>query len=783
MKVKCEGNSVIKKVKEKSLSGRSKAHNFQLNEMKAVQKKVNAASKSLVRVEFKDDHIKVKPNSGVFQKTSEKVKGMKVGDKVQIDDKAIATVTDQHYQLYRKNIPFMVKTEFLVNVRETGLEKKAVLHSYLTTTFFMIQGKGQEEFHELIMKPFMEQIMKVNSKEIIFINKILKNLEKAQKRKVAEKTDKCDICGRMFAGIGGLKTHKTRSHGEDIKSPVFDKQSVQALTRSDSIKSESSLSPPPKKIFYAPKKIATAVLIEIETETKKDTQENASGPAPPPGPPLPVLQPQVATKLTVPSSSPLPVQEAAPGLAETSGPPLQVIKSPIVPGIVAPPGSPLPAEEPAPVLAGPPGNPGPPGPPGPPPLPVGIESQPTPGLDGAPGPSLQVIEPQTASGLAGPPGPPLQPATPAAGQIRPPSPAVHEPMEGYELEENKKDKIKIAELNNLVQTLRIQHAGKIKEIIKKEREDGAKYKTLLEEKEKIKEEMLRLENANNLKIERLEAEVEKLKTEQTLSAFRFKTNEKQDQCTTEESDECIVTMKCRGNCDHITCRMQTMKLQGGRRTSPGAEAEIRRIHNCPQCNYNSSTKNDVDNHVQNEHGRHRSCPFCQVCFTNLSALRMHIDTMQTEGFVVNKRPSVIVQKKVYTQSDNKRQCVFFLQPRGCKKGMNCDFSHDTSKQIPSITKVRKVCLNGPTCNWKPRCRYVHLEDGESIPPRLPRQAPQAGSPGRLPRQGGRHNQVCVAPNLSQAPPGYSSNLSSMLEFPGLQPVQRPSVFRSIPQFQ
>ena len=52
-KVKWEED--MKKVKENTPSERSKAHNFQLYEMKAVQTKVKEASKSLVRVEFKED--------------------------------------------------------------------------------------------------------------------------------------------------------------------------------------------------------------------------------------------------------------------------------------------------------------------------------------------------------------------------------------------------------------------------------------------------------------------------------------------------------------------------------------------------------------------------------------------------------------------------------------------------------------------------------------------------------------------------------------------------------
>ena len=157
-------------------------------------------------------------------------------------------------------------------------------------------------------------------------------------------------------------------------------------------------------------------------------------------------------------------------------------------------------------------------------------------------------------------------------------------------------------------------------------------------------------------------------------------------------------------------------------------------------------------HVQNEHGSHPNCPFCQIGFTNLTVLRKHIYTMHTEQSPHNARASVIVQNNISTRRIKQKQCIFFLQPRGCKKGSSCDFSHNINNQQPRITKVRIVFYNGPTCTWKPGCKYVHLED-------------------------------FLAPNVSQPPPGYNSSFSSMKEFPGLPQIRRPSVFQQNLQFQ
>ena len=616
----------------------------------------------------------------------------------------------------------------------------------------MIQGKGQVEFHENIMKPFIEKIMTEQFKDIIFINKMLKSLDNAQKRKVPEKTDKCDLCGRMFAGIGGLKTHKTRAHRTEGLSP--------ALTRSDSIKSESSLSPPPKKIFYAPKEIATALVVDIVIEIILDVPRPASGPSSLPAvPPTQVLEPLPTPGMTGPPGSPVqeikptsapvlvdsPDLQTAAGLAGPPGPPIQELAL----ELARPPCPPfqMPELQSSSELAEPPA-----------PLAQKMEGHPAPVLEGQPGLSLQ-----------------SQPVQEVGGPSVPPE---HEPMEGYELENRNSDTIKIKELNTLIMTIRLQHAAKVKEMNKKEREDETKYKSLLAEKEMFKEALIKVTNDSSLKIEMLEAEMEKVKvkTANALKSFRFETTESEAISINEEIDECVVNIKCKGNCTHITCRMQTMRLQGGRRTSPGAEPDHRSTHSCPQCEFNTSVKSELDNHVQSEHGSYPNCPFCQVGFTNLTVLRKHIDTMHAEPSGHNIRPSVIVQKNSSIRRVSQKQCIFFLQPRGCKKGSSCDFSHNSNNQQPRIKKVRKLCFNGPTCTWKPSCKYVHLEDGETIPPRSPRQGGRVANVGPS-------NQGFVAHSLSQPPPGYSPPLASMVEFPGLPQMRRPSVFRQNPQFQ
>ena len=179
-------------------------------------------------------------------------------------------------------------------------------------------------------------------------------------------------------------------------------------------------------------------------------------------------------------------------------------------------------------------------------------------------------------------------------------------------------------------------------------------------------------------------------------------------------------------------------------------------------------------------------------FNNLNTLKIHINTIHKEDQQSDEsRQRNHIMNNVSTTSVNQKQCVFYLQPRGCKKGMSCDFSHSTNIQQNNITKIPKVCFNGVACNWKPICRYVHPEDGEAIPVRAVRGG------GNLGVQRSMRNQDFASPDVSQLPPGY--RVTSMRQFPGLaqnhpqvqvqpqdqvQPqVWRHSIFKQNPQFQ
>ena len=180
-----------------------------------------------------------------------------------------------------------------------------------------------------------------------------------------------------------------------------------------------------------------------------------------------------------------------------------------------------------------------------------------------------------------------------------------------------------------------------------------------------------------------------------------------------EVDECILDMKCLGDCDpevHQAKQLQDMKSQGGRKKSPQVKTDNRAVHRCPQCDEVFQNDSVLTNHMKLKHGGKPNCPFCNVGFWNLKSLKKHIDEYHSETPRTDK-----IQVK-----PSKGVCIFFMQAKGCKKGTECDYSHERSVNSV-VEKIPKLCQNSRSCRWKPRCRYIHAEDGETMPQRAPRE--------------------------------------------------------------
>ena len=188
--IKSETQSVnpeLKGVQDHSIKGRSKQHDISLNVVKQVQKKIDDSEKALIMTEVNKEEIKIITNSGNFKAIFEEVDKLKNGDNL-VSDIANARVTDQHAQTDKNGVPFMIKTEFRVTDIATGFQQKAVLHSYMTKGFFMIQGKGKmhhksfcrDYFHEHVIKPLIKEVMEAKGMAIMYMNKMLQGIKKEE---------------------------------------------------------------------------------------------------------------------------------------------------------------------------------------------------------------------------------------------------------------------------------------------------------------------------------------------------------------------------------------------------------------------------------------------------------------------------------------------------------------------------------------------------------------------------------------------------------------------------
>ena len=279
------------------------------------------------------------------------------------------------------------------------------------------------------------------------------------------------------------------------------------------------------------------------------------------------------------------------------------------------------------------------------------------------------------------------------------------------------------------------------ELQRYKKESEKKYNELKEENLKMKEVIEKLEIEKAIALSKQEVDVNIKKTKK--STERQEIAGEKVSITKEDMSECIDRLS--------SMNLIQMKNMGGQRTSPAEQASQRPLFPCHLCEFGSDSQNVWDKHLKDKHRNVFNCPLCNNTFSDLNVLKNHIYSHHKEG----------------NRQENRKQktkpCAFFNQERGCKKKDECDFSHEQLAN-DQVNKVPKVCWNGPRCRWKPRCRYVHPEDGEVIPPReerlgfggVDRSLPPpvyAGSSGRQ--------------SQSQRSQRGAPNINNMGEFPGM----------------
>ena len=120
--------------------------------------------------------------------------------------------------------------------------------------------------------------------------------------------------------------------------------------------------------------------------------------------------------------------------------------------------------------------------------------------------------------------------------------------------------------------------------------------------------------------------------------------------------KCVANVQCAGNCDHVQCdvgqaqRLINLKNQGGRRTSPAEKTSNSNSFKCPQCNFTTKGKSELEEHVRREHSKYPSCPFCLIGFYNRLALNQHIENYHSENTQIVREKKTGEKRNLYLLS-------------------------------------------------------------------------------------------------------------------------------------
>jgi uncharacterized C2H2 Zn-finger protein len=315
-----------------------------------------------------------------------------------------------------------------------------------------------------------------------------------------------------------------------------------------------------------------------------------------------------------------------------------------------------------------------------------------------------------------------------------------------------------------------------------------------QEKDKIMEDMTKMQNKSEITKEKVNSIKKNEQIKRNTKIFNALVENGQNlPIEINEADECIEVKSCEGNCDKVSDlrRLSSFKQSGSNRRCPQTQPDGKpffkcnkcdfmtqnkeyfnthmkqhnemKVSECPQCGIKSENKTQFEKHMKQVHGNFPYCKICYVGFWSQDAVKKHVNDYHNTKSSKTSKPlkntdNNLPDKKVEEEINQtrshiqqsptyKRPCHYFGTRNGCKKGDACDFDHSAETQAKPVVKVPKLCSAKDACVWKPRCRYVHLEDGETLPERSWR---------------GGHRQGMVRQDFgpqdfSQQPPGWSSN--------------------------
>ena len=183
--------------------------------------------------------------------------------------------------------------------------------------------------------------------------------------------------------------------------------------------------------------------------------------------------------------------------------------------------------------------------------------------------------------------------------------------------------------------------------------------------------MVKIQTENDIVKEKVDSAEKNEKIKRNLKLLNSLVKENDP---TNKTDECISSVACDGDCDNVNQlkRLNSLKKQGSSRVCPQTKPQDKPMLKCDKCDFISQNKQYFSSHVKGHD-----------------------------------------EKRI--ESNTGKPCRYVNTERGCLKGDSCNFDHSKAALARPVKKVPKLCRNKEACVWKPQCRYIHPEDGESMP--------------------------------------------------------------------
>ena len=203
-----------------------------------------------------------------------------------------------------------------------------------------------------------------------------------------------------------------------------------------------------------------------------------------------------------------------------------------------------------------------------------------------------------------------------------------------------------------------------------EKEYKKKLSDMKEKKDRILEDLVKLQAENDVAKEKADSMEKNLKIKRNLKIFNTMVKQQEKTMT---KDECMKSVSYEGDFDSVNQleRLNSLKQSGSSRSCPQTQPTGKPMLKCDKCDFLTQNSEYFKSHMKG-----------------------HDDEKISHNVINLKRP-----------------CHYVGTSKGCFKGDKCNFDHSEASLAKPVVKIPKLCRDEGACAWKPWCKYIHPEDG------------------------------------------------------------------------